>query len=340
MNSRIPVYDYIRFIAVILAVAVHVIGADLAPSVDLVGTPLYENLNFIRWWCLNCNMIFIMLSGALLLPYKDETVGHFYGKRLTKVAIPLIVYYLFYYFFFTGIGQAEPTDFKGVIINILTANTRGVNANHFWVMYTTLALYIVFIFIRKMLKDYPYELLTKLVIAGIGISTVGTFVPLNVDLSWTYLGWIFVAITGFWITKEESRKYDNLLIAFGIVATVLMWVAYRFSAHINIPLSNLSPLRFLSVMGIFALCLKFKDKLREFYLIKLISKYSYGMMLVHFWVISFLLRRICTVSSVMYNGLGCIVSMVVTLVISFIAAFIIDNTIIAILYKIFYRKRG
>ena len=68
--GRTPVYDYIRCLAVILVIVVHVIGVDLNIATDMTGQAIYTNLDFTRWWALNCNILFVMLSGALLLPYK------------------------------------------------------------------------------------------------------------------------------------------------------------------------------------------------------------------------------------------------------------------------------
>lgn len=79
-TSRNPVYDYIRTLAVILVIFVHTISWDLSLATDLAGTGLYTSLNRLRWWSLMCNMLFILISGALLLPYKEEKILTFYKK--------------------------------------------------------------------------------------------------------------------------------------------------------------------------------------------------------------------------------------------------------------------
>lgn len=47
--GRVPVYDYIRFVAVVLVIVVHVIGVDLDIAVDMAGTPIFAGLDFARW---------------------------------------------------------------------------------------------------------------------------------------------------------------------------------------------------------------------------------------------------------------------------------------------------
>jgi hypothetical protein len=53
-------------------------------------------------------------------------------------------------------------------------------------------------------------------------------------------------------------------------------------------------------------------------------------MLIHYWIIGNVLRKICGIGSVMYKGFGAVISVVVTLVLSFIAAYLIDNLIVSV----------
>lgn len=45
---------------------------------------------------LTCNLLFFFISGALLLPYREETIGQYYRKRVVKIVLPFAVYSLFY----------------------------------------------------------------------------------------------------------------------------------------------------------------------------------------------------------------------------------------------------
>ena len=52
---------------------------------------------------LTCNPIFLMISGALLVKDRQESLASFYKKRLGKIVVPLAVCYLFYMaVFWTG----------------------------------------------------------------------------------------------------------------------------------------------------------------------------------------------------------------------------------------------
>ena len=48
---------------------------------------------------LSCNLLFMMLSGALLLGGREESVLQFYSRRFVRVLIPCFAYYLLYFFY-------------------------------------------------------------------------------------------------------------------------------------------------------------------------------------------------------------------------------------------------
>ena len=328
--GRKPVYDYIRFLAVILVIVVHVIGVDLDIAVDMAGTPIFAGLDFARWWALNCNVLFVMLSGALLLPYKEEPVLSFYGKRLTKIVIPLVVYYMWYYSFFGQRTEGTLDSPLDIVLGILTADIKSVGAYHFWLLYVIIAIYIVVPFLRMMLKNVSYEHLTGLEVVTIIILTYATYLPLKTGFDVSYLGWCGVAIAGYWCSKEESRKYDKWLILLGILASVGMGLVFKYDIFYSNTLWNLSPYRVLTGLGLFAIFFSVKNKLRDFWFIRLVSKYGFSIMLIHYWIIGNVLRKICGIGSVMYRGMGAVISVVVTLLLSFVAAYLIDNLIVSI----------
>lgn len=326
--GRTPVYDYIRCLAVILVIVVHVIGVDLNIAGDMAGQPIYANLDFARWWALNCNVIFVMLSGSLLLPYKQENVLSFYGRRLTKIVIPLVIYYVWYVFFFGQRAADFDASFGTIVKGLLTADIQSVGAYHFWLLYVIIAVYLVVPFMRMMLKDLSYKHLTGMVFVCLFILTYATYLPLQVGLDASYLGWCGVAVVGYWCTKEETRKYDTALIIAGAVSCVGMWLVFKYDPVFSDTLWNLSPYRLVVAMGIFAIFFKIKNHLKDLFVIRLISKYSFSIMLIHYWVIGNVLRKVCGIGSVMYMGMGAVLSVIVTLLISLIAAYLIDNLIV------------
>ena len=321
-NGRTAVYDYLRVLAVLCVITVHILGLDLTAAADLAGTTLYENLNVLRWWCFNCNMIFVMISGALLLKYKDEGVLHFYLKRATKIIIPLVIYYIWY--LWQGDQLAGSTPFQ-VAVRIFTGDIYTMGANHFWLIYDLLALYLVVPFLRIMLKDMSYKMLSGLMIVLFIVSIVDLYFPSNIAISRPFAGWLAVAIAGFWCAKSETRKYDNWLIIFGIISTILMYFVIKYDSNYQMTLGNLSPYRVAMAVGIFSIFFKLQKYLKNIYIIRLISKYSYGIMLIHLWVIGDVERKLFKISSVMYKGAGLVFSVAMTLLIGILVTYLIEN---------------
>ncbi|MCR5416911.1 MAG: acyltransferase [Pseudobutyrivibrio sp.] len=326
-SNRIPVYDYIRCLAVILVVVFHTLNWDLNEAADLSGTGLYMGLDSLRWWTLVCNALFIMISGALLLPYKEESVIEFYKKRLIRIAIPLIVYFIWYLWQYDKLKAMTPWE---VVVSICTADVDNSNVNHFWIIYMMLLIYVTVPFLRGWLKKLSYAQLTGLVFAIFVFSAVGIFTPIFGYSIITLIGYIFVAILGYWVTREESRKYDIELIIIGVACSGIMFKMKDEFAYFEPLVHNLSILRLGICLGIFSLFIKLKHCLKDNYILRIINKYSYSIMLIHMWALYFVTRKLVPISSVMYHGLGLIVSALITMIISTIAAYLIDNLIVNI----------
>ena len=91
-GRRIKGYDYIRVLAVIAVIGTHVVQSDTQLS---AGSPGWIGLRITETAFLTCNVLFVMLSGALLLNRGEEPVASFYRKRVFRVVIPMAVYYMF-----------------------------------------------------------------------------------------------------------------------------------------------------------------------------------------------------------------------------------------------------
>ncbi|QDP99465.1 acyltransferase family protein [Lysinibacillus fusiformis] len=96
MQKRIQYMDSLRAIAILGVLLLH------------AATPyvvLYGKINEIDWqfgiiynalsrWCVP---IFLMISGALLLGRKEESLGDFFKKRANKILLPFIAWSIIYY---------------------------------------------------------------------------------------------------------------------------------------------------------------------------------------------------------------------------------------------------
>ena len=330
-SDHTPIYDYIRCIAVVLVIVIHTINWDLAAATDMNGTCVYAALDHLRYWSFVCNSLFVMLSGALLLG-KNEPAITFYRRRLTKIAIPLIVYYVWYLW--------EYDEFKtmtfGRLKNLILSQDH---VPHFWLINYLLLVYISMPPVRAFLRKLSYNALTILIAFTAAASVfLGATNSLSHPLV-KIMGWILVSIMGYWCSRNETRKLDYPLIFAGILATIYLFTMDTASANSEGILNNLSILRLLAASGIFALLFKIKGLLSAGYPIRLISRYGYGIMLIHMWVLYFVSRKIVITSSLEYHGIGLIISLVATLTISLIFTYFIDNLAVNI-FNFKFTKKG
>lgn len=132
--------DVLRVLACYLVIQVHTgefyyigDGGIVLPG----NTPFWVGiLNSI---CRVSVPLFVMISGYLLLPVKDE-MSTFFKKRFTRVAIPFVVWCALYAIYFAIKGQ---TDWTQAGINILHIPVNfGVEVGHLWYIYMLIGLYL------------------------------------------------------------------------------------------------------------------------------------------------------------------------------------------------------
>jgi surface polysaccharide O-acyltransferase-like enzyme len=132
--------DILRALACYLVIQVHTgeyyyIGAG--------GTVLAGDAPFwvgiLNSICRIAVPLFVMISGYLLLPLKDD-MGTFFKKRFTRVAIPFVVWCVLYAIYWALKGQ---TDWAQAGINILHIPVNfGVEVGHLWYVYMLIGLYL------------------------------------------------------------------------------------------------------------------------------------------------------------------------------------------------------
>ena len=131
--------DDLRVIATVFVIGVHTVS--LAATMTEYGSIPFRVLTIFNFIFLSCNLLFVMLSGALLLPVKNESIGNFFRKRFTKVAIPLVVYYILYIVAKEGLVWLRPDHWILMLRRILTG--APMEAPHFWLVYVIIWLYVL-----------------------------------------------------------------------------------------------------------------------------------------------------------------------------------------------------
>lgn len=323
-------YDHLRILAICFVIITHAIQTDLSLGAVSDETQVYV-FTVIYWICLVCNLLYVMLSGALLMPYREEKLSAFYLRRISKIVIPMGIYYIFYLWQNLELGDIN----REVILNILERLYQGdtPESPHYWLMYVILSLYIVMPFFRFMFKNMPYSTLTYLVLVCMLFMSISLFGPIAFGVSTFLSTWIGVAIMGYWVTQPETRKYDRWLMILGIAGIAIGMIIIWQGGNFRTLCCNCSPIMCMVALGIFSFIFSGKIFAKGNIILNILSKYSYSIILLHWWGWHYISRGFFHISSVSIGGI--VLSLVVTLVASFIVAFIIDNLIIIVFTSLF-----
>ena len=163
--------DDLRVIATVFVIGVHTVS--LAATMTEYGNIPFRVLTIFNFIFLSCNLLFVMLSGALLLPVKNESIGNFFRKRFTKVAIPLVVYYILYIVAKEGLVWLRPDHWILMLRRILTG--APMEAPHFWLVYVIIWLYVLTPFMRYIVHNIPDTVLSGVIGVVFAICALDTY---------------------------------------------------------------------------------------------------------------------------------------------------------------------
>jgi surface polysaccharide O-acyltransferase-like enzyme len=132
-------FDILRVLAIYMVLQIHTgefyyIGIGGA----VINSPASHVVGWFNSLFRTCVPLFVMLSGYYLFPINDTRI--FFRKRMSRVAIPFILWCVLYAFYFYLMGSA---DLKTTILNISKiAVNFGVDIGHLWFVYMLLGLYL------------------------------------------------------------------------------------------------------------------------------------------------------------------------------------------------------
>ncbi len=320
MQKRIGYMDLIRVVACYMVTMIHVRFAfDLNTD---VATQFY--VTFLR----PCVPFFIMISGALLLPIKYDT-RTFFKKRFSRVLIPFLIWSVAYVFLpapstinFGGIENVLTTsDLHPILKSILMIpmNFTWVNV-HFWFMYTIIGLYlfmpVISPWIEKVSKRGIEAFLLVWLITTVLFYAQISFPQIHGVCDWNEFGMLYnfggylgYLILGYYLKRYNSLSYFKSIglgmILFmtggfftfkGLVfslhnADQMTWIAAE-GQKVEFFINNLSINVVMMTAGLFMILQKINLKGISGSIIKELSKYSYGIFLVHYIINIWLLHYI------------------------------------------------
>ena len=283
-SRRLVYMDGIRVLAAVMVVALHEIG----PIVEglPVGSGKVIILKILTVIFSNCNLLFAMISGALLLEWKKEGWGDFLKKRFFKVLLPLVVYGMFY---LKGCSYSSTDLISWIRYGVETfASGNFMKGPHLWLIYVLIGLYFTVIPFRYMLGNMEESMkgtLLVLILLCLSINTIEDLTGKAIGIS-VFLGsWAGIFIMGYLVNQSWMRKYDRLLLGAGLVSFLAsVWlVMIREDCMDNILGDSI--LSMLMSAAIFVIILHLDPILAPVgKILALASKYSYSIILIHWYI--------------------------------------------------------
>lgn len=330
-RRRTAYLDGVRVLAALFVVAVHVV--EPVALAQIKGTPRDFFFRAVVLVVLTCNLLFFFISGALLLPDREETIGEYYRKRVLKILLPFALYSLFYLKFLCatqegvfGWGWQAVLDFLGGTI---------IMGPHLWLIYKLLALYLLVPFYRLMMAKMPERMekqLFVLIVAALALRTGCEYFNFELGISLYLDSWLGLFLAGHLLNRTWMRKYDFRLISGGILALfVSLWI-YSFRADYLEIITNCSILEFLMASAVFVtvvrmngICVRFSKILQA------LGKRSFSVLMVHLFVMSAVLPLGIVPYGAVNKSVGqLVIPYLFICTVSYVIAVLYDETVVKV----------
>lgn len=286
MNKRNAEYEFIRTVAMIFVIGVHV--ANTMRGAEGLVRVFYGHFFPLLFSC--GNGIFFMLSGKFALKVRCKTMKEYrayYSKKLKNLILPIFVYMLLRSVYDAG-GIFWTAEFwRQFFSNIFSDYIF----SEYWFLYVLVGLILAAPFLAKIVERITKEEMMLFLLLGLGYNAMVTYFPymgLKVDWRYPFGEWMFYFFLGYCLEKiVEDRKGENITIFLGGMAFLLSIVLkYR---GIDNGIFDVAPTYTVMLVGMFFLLKRIypffaKIKLEKLFLWS--GKYSMAVYMVHMTVLS------------------------------------------------------
>lgn len=302
-QSRVIWMDYLRILATLSVVILHV----SCQNYDIADLGSFEWKVFVafdsisRWGV----PVFVMLSGALLLT-KDIPIRKLYSKYIPRLAVSFFVWSALYASVYSVVKlvlEAEPLSFRYIAVHSVTGLL------HLWFIPMLIGLYMCIPIFRHLIRSEActkYYLSLSFIFAflipqvykiandfigGSIAELIGVFNDLSSEMDMSVvLGYAFYFVLGYLLWKTDiSKKQRSIVYILGIagfLSTVLLSVSGSLKNDTPVDYyGNFTVNVFLEAVSVF-IWFKYnvRGNVRTNKYVEFLSKYSFGVYLVHVFV--------------------------------------------------------
>lgn len=297
-KSKLVWIDALRVLATFGVIMIHV-------SYPIVYQ--YGRISSYDWFTANmydslarfCVPIFLMVSGALILPKTYDNMGVYLKKRVIRIIYPFLFWSIIYIIKegWLAFQNGAYMTVNELFIFIFEKLKNGASF-HLWYVYMIIGLYLFFPVIGRWINnsnkyEIRYFLGIWLIATLAGAPLIKNVFP-NLNMIY-FSGYIGYPVLGYYLNRETtfifvSKKVNCLLLILAGIAITIFgnFFATKFIGDFNDDIFNnyLRPNVIFVSVGIFMLFRNFiKFDSGTHPVILFFSKYSYGTYLVHMLVL-------------------------------------------------------
>lgn len=304
-KERCYYLDAIRVLACVMVIVMH----SPIPQENMENSLF---LGILSYFTAPCIGLFFMVSGALLLPIREDSIT-FLRKRLNKVIFPTLFWSLFYIICNLLTGKINGIVFVKALLGIpFTAQGNGV----LWFMYTLIGLYLLAPVLSSWL-DRVNEKTIKLYLGFWLITLCYPFVRLVLNIPsgeenvlFYFSGYAGYFVLGYYlanyVSKQSISKKYYFIIMIGVCVVLFPPILCKVN-HWDIDFYSL--FWYLSI-GVVLMCVGWFIMLQKIFLFGNrnritnafadISKMSFGIYLIHIFIMRSVLWNLNILQSLPY----------------------------------------
>lgn len=284
-TTRVFRYDFARFIALVMVVAVH--------ALHRLDVPLAHEVNSI--WLLACNGIFFMLAGTLNVRVRDEAgTQRYYYHKFRNVLIPVVLYVLAIVLVQNRQHFGEPAYVASRLANGLLSDE---SYGYLWFVRTAFGLLLAAPFFAYITHAASTHDRRRFVVIGLSY-LAARFVAANLgqDFSWGYPWGVWVlcfCIAPLCLQDERVARVRTSWLVAGALASFGAMLVLGLGLGWTKQLHDANPLYVVESVCLYLLLLRAGDCVGSSRVVSLLAGKQFPIYIVHMPVLEHVQRHVC-----------------------------------------------
>jgi len=294
--SHIFAYDYLRVLASIMVVSIHIVDTVTASATNYLGGISWWLANFIQSFSRGSVPIFVLISGALILNKSNVVAKYLNSKTVRRLVVPGIFWITLFFVIqasWHGVTYTPWTIIRDLFVSKIS---------HLYYIYIVIGLYLMTPYIQKWNSKLSLSVVFFLLIISSVLEYIFNRYQIFNPLSTAPLLW--VAYLPYYMLGAKLTRvvYNKYLLLGLIVSTVLINAISSYYGYLAVGLgstpwwmnhngdyfwSNLSPTVAVLALSLFCLFRQIisstTSKMNN--LAAKVAVYTYGIYLAHPFII-------------------------------------------------------